>query len=67
MRGTVVRVHKGELHEVEVTLAGTTRRVLAKMAGRLAVRRVRCVAGDRVEVVLNEYDPGRGRITARLP
>lgn len=40
--------------------------VLGYTAGRLRRRRARIVPGDRVAIELSAYDPGRGRIIARL-
>ena len=40
--------------------------ILAHIAGRLRVNRIRILPGDRVRVELTPYDLTRGRITRRL-
>ncbi len=40
--------------------------VIAHIAGRLRVHRIRILPGDRVRVELTPYDLKRGRITRRL-
>jgi translation initiation factor IF-1 len=42
------------------------REVLAHIGGRLRLAVVRLLPGDRVRVELTPYDPGRGRIVAKL-
>ncbi len=40
--------------------------VLAHLSGRMKVRYIRVLPGDRVRVEISAYDPARGRITYRL-
>ena len=40
--------------------------ILAHIAGRLRINRIRILPGDRVRVELTPYDLKRGRITRRL-
>ena len=39
--------------------------MLARRAGKLVKKDIRCVAGDRVTVEVSAYDLGRGRILWR--
>lgn len=40
--------------------------VLAHIAGKLRINRIRILPGDRVRIELTPYDLSRGRITRRL-
>jgi len=42
------------------------REILAHLAGRLRLHRIRVVAGDTVTIETTPYDPTRGRIIRRL-
>lgn len=44
---------------------GTDQEVLAYLAGRMRLHRIRVLVGDKVELVLDDYG-GRGRITRRF-
>lgn len=44
----------------------TGQTILAQLAGRMRIRHIRVVNGDRVTVELSPYDLTRGRITFRL-
>ncbi|HRZ30370.1 MAG TPA: translation initiation factor IF-1 [Candidatus Paceibacterota bacterium] len=44
---------------------GTDQEVLAYLAGRMRIHRIRVLVGDKVELVLDDYG-GRGRITRRF-
>ncbi len=44
---------------------GTDQEVLAYLAGRMRLHRIRVLVGDKVELVLDDYG-GRGRIVRRL-
>lgn len=44
----------------------TRQEVLAHVVGAVERNFVRLVPGDRVEVELSPFDPGRGRITRKL-
>ena len=39
--------------------------ILAHLAGRLRINRIKVLAGDRVTVEMSEYDEKRGRIVYR--
>ncbi|HEY7704023.1 MAG TPA: translation initiation factor IF-1 [Acidimicrobiia bacterium] len=39
--------------------------VLAHVSGKMRMRRIRILPGDRVDVELSTYDPSRGRIVWR--
>lgn len=45
---------------------GSGQEVLAHIAGRLRIHRIRILPGDRVRVELTPYDLKRGRIIRRL-
>ena len=44
----------------------TGQMVLAHLSGKMRVRHIRIVTGDRVKVELSPYDLTKGRITYRL-
>ncbi len=44
---------------------GTGEEVLAYLAGRMRIHRIRVLVGDKVELVLDDYG-GRGRIVKRF-
>ncbi|MCL5010943.1 MAG: translation initiation factor IF-1 [Patescibacteria group bacterium] len=44
----------------------TGREVLAHLAGRLRINRIKVLPGDRVLVEISPYDEKRGRIVYRL-
>jgi translation initiation factor IF-1 len=62
----VLAEHRGGLFECEAELGPVKRRVLARLAGRLVVNRIRLCEGDVVRLEVNAYDPTRGRITFRV-
>ena len=63
MEGSVTRVLRNATFEVELD-SGLP--VLAKAAGKMRRgRKIRILAGDRVEVDVSTYDPSRGRIVWR--
>lgn len=55
----------GDVIEVEVTLGGQKRVIVARRSGRLTVKRIGCVRGDVVQVEISPYDLTRGRIVYR--
>jgi translation initiation factor IF-1 len=63
--GVVAEVHKGGLFAIDVAIGGHTRRVQARLSGKMVLGRIRVVPGDRVRVEVSSYDPSRGRITYR--
>lgn len=42
------------------------REVLAYLAGKMRIHRIKILVGDRVVVEFTPYDPNRGRIVYRL-
>ena len=64
--GTIVRIHRGDFCEVEVTIGAVRRTVRAKRSGRMNVGRIQLCENDRVRVEVSPYDLSRGRITYRL-
>ena len=65
VHGYVSEEHRGGMYAVAVEFGPVTKRVLAKISGRLHVHRIRLVVGDLVEVELSPYDTTRGRIVYR--
>ncbi len=65
MVGVVVEEQRGELFVVDVPIGGATKRVLARISGRLHTRHIRCIVGDEVTVEVSPYDTSRGRIVYR--
>ncbi len=65
LRGVVVDQARGDVHKVACDVDGKEHIVLARRAGRLVKHKVRCLAGDRVEVEVSPYDLTRGRIVFR--
>jgi translation initiation factor IF-1 len=61
--GKVLEAFHGGLFSVELD---TGQKILAHLAGKMQIRHVRIVPGDRVRVELSVYDLTRGRITYRL-
>ena len=61
--GTVVEALPNTLFRVE--LNDTKEIVLAYLAGKMRMNRIRVLIGDRVEVILDPYG-GRARVTRRL-
>lgn len=61
--GTVIEAFPNTLFKVN--LDGEKGEVLAYLAGKMRLHRIRILLGDRVEVVLDEYG-GKGRITRRV-
>ena len=61
--GSVIEALPDTLFKVK--LEGTEEVVLAYLAGKMRMNRIRVLIGDRVEVTLDPYG-GRARITRRL-
>ena len=61
--GTVIEAFPNTLFKVK--LEGEKGEVLAYLAGKMRMHRIRILIGDRVEVVLDEYG-GKGRIVRRM-
>jgi len=49
-----------------VKLDGSDSEVLAHLAGKLRIHKIKILPGDRVTVEMSPYDERRGRITYRL-
>ncbi len=60
--GLVVDVGAGGNFRVQV---GDNHIVLAKLAGKLRMNKIRVVLGDKVKVKVSTYDPNRGLISYR--
>lgn len=61
--GRVIEALPDTLFRVE--LASTKEVILAYLAGKMRMNRIRVLIGDKVELELDPYG-GRGRITRRL-
>ena len=61
--GTVVEALPDTLFKVE--LAETKQVILAYLAGKMRMNRIRVLIGDKVELELDPYG-GRARVTRRL-
>lgn len=61
--GTVIEALPNTLFRVELEATGDT--VLAYLAGKMRLNRIRVLIGDRVELELDPYG-GRARVTRRL-
>ena len=66
VEGVVLRVLRGDLHEVDCAEGALRTKVLARRRGRLNMHRIKIVEGDRVRVEVSPYDLTRGRIVRRL-
>jgi translation initiation factor IF-1 len=62
-KGTVVEALPDTLFRVE--LEGSKEIVLAYLAGKMKMNRIRVLIGDKVELVIDPYG-GRARITRRF-
>jgi len=62
-KGTVVEALPDTLFRVEIE--GTKEVVLAYLAGKMKMNRIRVLIGDKVELVIDPYG-GRARITRRF-
>jgi translation initiation factor IF-1 len=60
--GVVVEVLPNTLFKVEIEPG---KQILAYLAGKMRLHRIRVLLGDKVEVLLDPYG-GRGRIIKRL-
>ena len=60
--GKVIELFKAGMFAVELE---TQRSVLATLAGKLRMNRIKVLAGDKVTVELSPYDLTKGRITFR--
>ena len=61
--GTVVETLPNYMFRVDLDSGG---QVLAHLSGKLRVRKLKIVLGDRVEIELSPYDSTRGRIIRRI-
>ena len=63
VEGRVIEALPNAMFRVELD---SGHRVLAHVGGKLRLRYIRILPGDRVRVALSPYDLTRGRITYRL-
>lgn len=64
IEGTVVEALPGLLFRVRLEPDGGE--MLAHLAGKLKLHRIRVIPGDRVSIETTPYDTRRGRIVRRL-
>jgi len=62
-KGRVIKVLPNTLFRVELDDNGE---ILASLAGKLRMYKIRILRGDRVRVEMSPYDKERGRIVYRL-
>ncbi|MCD6568787.1 translation initiation factor IF-1 [bacterium] len=62
--GLVIETLRNALFRVQ--LKKDNREILAYLAGKLRLYRIKILPGDRVLVELSSYDPNKGRIVYRL-
>jgi translation initiation factor IF-1 len=63
VEGTIVETLPHTRFQVRLDTGQT---VLAHIAGKMRIRHIRIVTGDRVRLELSPYDLTKGRITYRL-
>lgn len=64
VEGSVEKILGGGIYDVSVD--GTTRRVMAKLSGRLRQHLIRVLPGDRVRLEVSEADITKGFIVYRI-
>ena len=64
VEGSVEKILGGGVYDVSVD--GTTIRVMAKLSGRLRQHRIRVLPGDRVRLEISEADSTKGFIVYRI-
>ncbi len=65
--GVVVEALPNTTFRVEyTTVDGQTRALIAYLAGKMRLHRIKVVVGDNVDVLLDGYSGTKGRITRRL-
>ncbi len=63
--GTIVDQIKDIMFHVR--LDNSDKIVLGYLSGKIRRNRIRVLLGDRVKILISDYDPGRGRIFYRFP
>lgn len=63
--GTIVDPIKDIMFHVR--LDNSDKIVLGYLSGKIRRNRIRVLLGDRVKILMSDYDPGRGRIFYRFP
>ncbi|MBU2101444.1 translation initiation factor IF-1 [Patescibacteria group bacterium] len=63
VEGTVVEALPGATFRVKLA---DEREILAYLAGKMRIRRIRILPGDRVKIEMPDSNSERGRITWRL-
>lgn len=63
--GTIVDPIKDIMFHVR--LDNSDKIVLGYLSGKIRRNRIRVLLGDRVKILISDYDPGRGRIFYRFP
>jgi translation initiation factor IF-1 len=66
IKGVVVEALPNTTFRVECTNdAGVMQPVIAYLAGKMRLHRIRVIVGDSVDVLLDGYSTNKGRITRR--
>lgn len=63
--GTVMEALPNTMFRVLCNVDGEERLVIAYLAGKMKLHRIRVLVGDKVEVLLDGYGGEKGRITRR--
>lgn len=63
--GIVEEALPGLMFRVCFTHEGNERKILAHLAGKMKVHRIRIIPGDRVNVEMSSFKDTRGRIVRR--
>ncbi len=63
VEGDVIQALPNAMFKVKLDGDGE---ILAHLSGKMRVKYIRVLPGDRVRIEISKYDPGRGRITYRL-
>lgn len=63
LEGRVTESLPNAMFRVSLDIGGE---ILAQLSGKMRVRYIRVLPGDRVRVEVSTYDPRRGRIIYRL-
>ena len=67
IEGSVTEALPDTFFRVELdTKSEKKNEILARLSGKMRLKRIRVLAGDRVQVELSPYDMTKGRIIRRL-
>jgi len=63
--GTVIEALPNTMFRVEFEIDGEKKTLIAYLAGKMKLHRIRVVVGDKVDVLLDGFGHEKGRITRR--